>query len=168
MFPGTPGECAASATFRVDYKYYDSGKAIHPALHVVNTADAAVPLSQIEVYYFFSQEETTWKAAQVYEAAANGAPMPASNVVVSVGALSPVLTNATHYLRIAFTGTVSLQTDAFALLNIDLQPVDYSTPDQDQSNDYSFDSGHSGFAEWDKITVFDGGTLAWGCVPDTI
>ncbi len=170
-FSGTPGECAASPTMRVDYKYYDAGKAIHPAVNLVNTGASAVPLAEVELFYFFSQEETAWRNPTLFESATNNpssaySSLPGGTTSVGVGTLAEPLVDATHFVRIAFSANVSLQQDAWVQLNVNIEPASYDAPDQDQSNDYSFDSGHGSLAQWDKIAVYQDGTLVWGCVPD--
>ena len=34
-----------------------------------------------------------------------------------------------------------------------------------EADDYSFDGTKSAFADWNKVTLYQGGTLAWGIEP---
>jgi hypothetical protein len=135
----------------------------------INTSATPIPLSELQIYYFYTNEETSGWNLHVYSSQLDGGTGGyrdlTSATTFTIGPLSPALNDADSYTQIAFTGTQSIENGATAKVSWDMQPNDYNPPDQVQANDYSFNAADTGFTAWDHIAVYQGDTLVYGCVP---
>jgi hypothetical protein len=75
------------------------------------------------------------------------------------------VTGADTYAEVSFTSALTIETGATGTIVWDIQPTNFTAPNQTQSNDYSYDAAHTAFAVWDHVTIYQGTTLVWGCAP---
>lgn len=163
------GECAMSSTLDLRYKVNQTGDSIAFDLQLRNMGTAPISANLIEFQYYISQEESAWsdRVLDVYAIQSSTYSDLKTTGSISVDALMPALGTQTHVVRIRQTGGAMLPVGASSYLNITarLQP-NPSAPNQNQTNDFSYDAAHATLAAWDHIAVFVDGVLAWGCTPE--
>src|SRR5689334_24815587 len=78
--------------------------------------------------------------------------------------MSSPVSGADYYLEIGFgSGAGTLAAGATLEVQPRFAKADWSN--YDQSNDYSFRTGASTYAEWNNVAGYLAGTLAWGTAP---
>jgi len=163
------GECAMSPTLALSYKVNQTGDAIGFDLKLTNTGPAPIAANQIEFQYYISQEESAWqeRVLDVYAIQAGNYMDIKTTGSVTVDPLMPALGAQTHVIRVRQTSgaLLAVGTSSYLQLTVRLQP-NPSAPNQNQSNDFSYDAAHATLAAWDHVAVFVNGTLAFGCTPE--
>ena len=155
VFPTTP-------SLTVDYRTAvaaDSAVAA-PELVVVNTSKKPVPLSDVTLRYYFTEDGTTPYGFNCVQAGVG-----CSNVSGSIAALSPTTSTADHYLQIGFApgaGTLAPGQDS---QSVDLQLYRLDHKPLDQANDRSFDAAITTFKPSRLVTAYLSGALVWGSEP---
>lgn len=72
--------------------------------------------------------------------------------------------NADHYMEITFTGGLMIAPGgSTGEIQTRYNKSDYAN--YDETNDYSFDPTKTTFTTWDRVTLYDNGTLIWGVEP---
>jgi hypothetical protein len=166
--PGS-GDCATSASVRVQYKVLRSDSVIQFQLRFYNESATPLGLDHYELDYYFSNEEDSAWNAYVDDAGTDGGAdgyiaLQGVTAVASIP-LVPAAAGATHALRITIDSTTPLEPEDEGLMSIRLEPTIYDPPHQTQADDYSFDAAKTELADWDRVTVTADGELVWGCVP---
>jgi hypothetical protein len=150
-----------SSGLKVLYACLDPGQPndrfLQPAFEVQNTSAAIVPLSELKVRYWFTQETGD---APIFHCQGTLCTF-ATNTFVTV---SPARANADHYFEIGFTGSSSLapgEVSSFLSITID------RVSNFNEANDYSHDASKAWptFSEWTHVTMYRNGTLVWGTEP---
>jgi hypothetical protein len=160
------GVCAANPTMALSYKQSNVTTQIAVQYQFVNLTDTPIPVAQLKIRYFFTDEETSW-TTHIYSSQIDGSSYRnvASGTSLSVVKLPAPLTGASSYAEIAFTDAATLAKTDTGSVNWELQPVTYNAPNQVQADDYSFNAADTAFTPWDHIAIFQGNTLVYGCVP---
>ena len=165
------GVCATAPTMSLSYKTGGAGQKISAQYQFSNTSDTPIPVAQLKIRYFFTDEETSGWNTAVYSAQIDGGTGGyrdiKTGVTLTVVKLSAPLTGADSYVELAFTNAATLEKAATASVSWDMQPKSYSPPDQVQADDYSFNAGDIAFTPWDHIAIYQGNTLVFGCVPQS-
>ena len=158
---GTGGGGTASVTAQ-----YETAAAaattstISNQIQLVNTGTSAVPLSNLTIRYWFTED-----GSQPLQYSCDYAPVGCANVAGSFAVVSPAVTGADHYLQIGFTsgaGSLAPGASTGGIQNRIFQ-ADYAT--MTQTNDYSFNAADASFTANPDITVYDNGTLIYGTEP---
>jgi hypothetical protein len=164
------GVCVENPTLSV--LYIDSATdqtSISAQYELTNTSATPLPLANLKLRYFFTNEETSGWVTNIYNSRRGGGTLGdkdlGSQTSITVSSLGTALDGADSYVEIAFSGSDSLETGADVTVNWALQPKDYNPPNQVQSNDYSANPADTTFTAWDHIAVYQGTTLIAGCVP---
>lgn len=179
---GSPsiGDCAPANSGWV-VQYWTSTPASNmPAgdLRIFNNAGGSVNFNTLEVRHYFTNEETATLSFIFSTFGHNfpGAPYyedeGGANVLSSIQNVTPAVTNASQYISIKFNGTPgNFGNGEYAQLgfygSLSMYPLK-----SNQANDYTY-IGHAtsdpGSANkntgWDRITLYAGGKLVWGCEP---
>ncbi|RCG32831.1 hydrolase [Sphaerisporangium album] len=156
------GPAGAAQSLRLQYKTSATGATadqVEPWFTVVNDGASAVPLSGVKIRYYFKADS----AAQQYRFACSWAVVSCSTVTGTFGTVSPGTATADRYLEVGFTsGSLAPRASTG-----DLQLRFYRSDWQriTQSDDYSFSAARTTYADWDKVTVYQNGALAWGTAP---
>jgi hypothetical protein len=163
------GECEMNSTLELRYKANQTGDSIAFDLRLANLGAAPIAANLIEFQYYISQEESAWQDSvlDVYAIQSSNYMDIKTTGMVTVDPLMPALGTQTHVVRIRQTGGALLPPGMTSYLQLTarLQPSP-SSPNQDQTNDFSYDAAHTTLAAWDQIAVFVNGALAWGCTPE--
>jgi cellulose 1,4-beta-cellobiosidase len=140
-------------------------------LSILNTSGQSVPLTELTLRYYYTNEVTMPVTIDLNSAHASGgqtyydlnAKISMQNVV-----LTPAKTNANAYVEIGFkTGSPSiLSGDVATQVDWQIHETGYMQH-YNQSNDYSFDATKTGSPmAWDHVALYrNGTTLLWGVPP---
>jgi len=163
------GVCASSPSMSLSYKQASNNpKQITAIYQFINTTDTPIPVAQLKIRYFFSNEETSGWSTMIYDAKLDGGTVGYRSLAGSAIAVSPLgatVPGADSYIEVSFSSTESLEKGAIGTVNWDLQPHSYNAPDQVQTDDYSYNAAAVAFTVWDHVVIYQGGNLVWGCTP---
>ncbi len=157
------GACGAPTNLKLQYLCGATAGAetgAKPELRLVNQASTPVPLTQITVRYWYTVDGTPTQSAAV-----DYADVGAVNVIPSFVRLPMARPTADFYLQIGFTAAAGSLAGNGAVTAILARFNKTDFTQYDQTNDYSFDASKTTFADWDRITVYRNGVLAWGTEP---
>ena len=174
---GTTGTGGTPATGIVVVDTYcqaaASPQSIGLYVDVLNTSDAAIPLSQITFRYYFQLAETTDPGHLDIDYSVS---VPAASITAKFVAISPAVTGANEYMEVGFTaaaGSVQAHSDT-GQIQLRVHAMNYANPfDSMQTTDYSFQACPAGrtantapFAQQTTITAYVTGVLASGVAPN--
>jgi hypothetical protein len=143
-----------------------STNSINPHIKITNSGSSAIDLSTVKIRYYYTingeQSQSCW-----CDSAAITSPSYqtlTSNVTGSFVKMATAKTNADYYLEISFTSAAgSLAAGAIAEVQMRFAKSDWSN--YTQSDDYSFNSSASSYADNSKITVYISSQLITGTEP---
>ncbi|KOY13011.1 glycoside hydrolase family 6 protein [Paenibacillus xylanivorans] len=124
---------------------------IKPFFNIKNVGNTAVNLSDLKIRYYFSKEGT--------------AGMDSAIDWAQVGGANIQRTFTDSYVELSFTaGAGAIQAGAQSGdIQLRIYKTDWSN--FDESNDYSYDPTKTSYQDWNKVTLYKGGTLVWGIEP---
>jgi MYXO-CTERM domain-containing protein len=88
-----------------------------------------------------------------------------SNVTGQFVAVSPARVGADTYLEVGFTAGMGSLTPGQSTGEIQARFNKDDWSNFGEADDYSFDPTKLSFADWDRVTVYQNGTLIWGSEP---
>jgi hypothetical protein len=179
---GSPstGDCAPVNSGWVVQYWTSTPAANMPAgdLRIFNNAGGSVNFNTLELRHYFTNEETATLSFIFSTFGHNfpGAPYyedeGGANVLSSIQSVTPAATNASQYISIKFNGTPGNfgngeNTQLGFYGSLSMYPLK-----SNQANDYTYighptnDPGSANKTTgWDRITLYVGGKLVWGCEP---
>jgi hypothetical protein len=146
----------------------NNSKQISARYQFSNTTDTPIPLAQLKIRYFFSDEETSGWSTAIYDAKLDGGTggyRPLAGSMLAVLPLGTTVPGADSYIELSFSSTTSLEKGATATVSWDLQPHNYNAPDQVQTDDYSYNAAAVAYTVWEHVVIYQSGNLIWGCTP---
>ena len=140
-----------------------SSNSIYARFKVTNTSGSPINLADLKLRYYYTQDAdkplTFWCDHAGYMSGSSYIDAT-SKVSGAFKTLSPAITNADHYLEVSLSsGAGSLPNGGSIEIQTRFARNDWSN--FDQSNDLSYTSAGS-YMDWQKISAFVGGTLAYG------
>lgn len=145
----TPAGAAQSV--RLQYRTSAPGATTaqaEPWLQLINDGTTTIQLNQVKIRYYLTGTET-------YRFACSWAVVGCSTVTGHfVDQEGPA-----QYLEVGFTSGTLAPGASTRDLQLRFYRADWQT--FTQSDDYSY-GPHTSYTDWDKVTVYVGGTLAWG------
>ncbi|HYQ02803.1 MAG TPA: cellulose binding domain-containing protein [Polyangiaceae bacterium] len=163
------GTCASSPSMSLSYQQAsNNSKQITGRYQFINTTDTPIPLSDLKIRYFFSNEETSGWATAIYDQKLDGGTLgyrALTGTALAVLPLGTTVPGADSYIEVSFTSTLTIEKGAIGTVSWDLQPLNYNPPDQVQPDDYSYNAKAVAFTVWDHVVIYQGNTLVWGCTP---
>lgn len=155
---------APSASLKAQYQAGIVGAStngIRPLLKVVNTGTVAVPLSQVTVRYWFTNDGT-----QSLSYWCDWAQIGSTNLTGTFYNVNPARTGADRYLEIAFKTSAGSLAPGASTGDIQSRFSKSDWSNFTQTNDASYDATKaSAYADWSKVTVYVNGELVWGVEP---
>jgi hypothetical protein len=133
---------------------------IYATFNIKNNGTSAVNLSDLKLRYYLTKEGTAslsfWcDYAQVGTSSVSGA----------FATISPAKTGADTYLEISFSSSAGSIAAGGQSGDIQIRVAKTDWTNFNEADDYSFDGTKSAFSDWNKVTVYAGGALAWGIEP---
>ncbi len=133
---------------------------IYATFNIKNTGTTAVNLGDVKLRYYLTKDGSAnlsfWcDYAQVGTSAVSG----------SFVTINPATTGADTYLEISFGSAAGSIAAGGQTGDIQIRIAKSDWSNFNEANDYSFDGTKSAFADWNKVTVYQNGTLAWGIEP---
>jgi hypothetical protein len=133
---------------------------VRPHFNLVNTTGVAVPLSELTLRYWYTEETP---ADQMM--ACDFAFIGCSNLVGTFSAVVPPRAGADEVFTLSFLAAAG---DLAAGGETQEMGVRFSKSDfsnYDETNDYSFDDTLGSLTDWVRVTLYRNGVLVWGAEP---
>ncbi|WP_245864668.1 glycoside hydrolase family 9 protein [Paenibacillus donghaensis] len=152
-----------TGALKVQYRTNDTNAGdaqLRPQFTIVNTGTEAVALSGLKLRYYFTVDGD--KPQQFH---CDYAVLGSGNVSGSFVKLNPSVTGADYMLEISFAagaGSIAPGADS-GEIQIRTNKTDWTS--YNESDDYSYSGLQQAFADWDKVTLIQDGTLVWGIEP---
>jgi endoglucanase len=159
----SPASSTGTPSVVADYEATATGattSTISNQIELANTGTSAIPLSDLTVRYWFTEDGTG-----PLDYACEYAPVGCANITGTFVTVSPAVTGADHYLQLGFaSGAGSLAPGASTGgIQNEISQSNYAT--MTQTNDYSFNAADTSFTANPDITVYDNGILIYGTQP---
>ncbi|WP_235533085.1 glycoside hydrolase family 6 protein [Paenibacillus sp. Leaf72] len=124
---------------------------IKPYFNIKNIGSTAVDLSDLKIRYYFSKEGT--------------AAMDSAIDWAQVGGTNILRTFTDTYVELSFTSGASAIQAGGQSGDIQLRMYKTDWTNFDETNDYSYDPTKTSYQDWNKVTLYKGGSLVWGIEP---
>ncbi|WEH43895.1 cellulose binding domain-containing protein [Streptomyces sp. AM 2-1-1] len=152
---------AAGEPLTVQYRQSSTGSdQAEPWFKAVNTGSASVSLAQVKIRYYFKAD-----AGASYTYACSWAVKGCANITGTFGTLAHPTATADRYLEIGFTAGAGSLAPGADTGDMQLRFHRSNWQPLNQSDDYSFGSAQTSYANWSKVTATVGGTQVWGTAP---
>ena len=165
------GNCGAPTNLKVQYMNgaaSASAQSPRPQFQIINLAATPVPLAELTIRYWYTADGT-----QAQSVAIDYATVGSANITRSFVPLATPRATADVYLQIGFVaaaGQVAGNVDGGGanggVVQVRFNKSDFSV--YNQTNDYSFDATKLAFADWNRVTLYRNGVLAWGVEPPSL
>nr|WP_246027810.1 MULTISPECIES: glycoside hydrolase family 6 protein [Paenibacillus] len=134
---------------------------IYATFNIKNTGTTAVNLSNLKLRYYLTKDSSS--AALNFWT--DWAQIGTNNVSGTFSSISPAKTNADTYLELSFSSAAGSIAAGGQTGDIQIRIAKADWTNLDETNDYSFDGTKTAFADWNKVTLHQNGTLVWGIEP---
>ncbi|MHA7965371.1 glycoside hydrolase family 6 protein [Paenibacillus sp. CAU 1782] len=124
---------------------------IKPYFNIKNNGSTAVNLSDLKIRYYFSKE--------------GSAAMDSAIDWAQVGGANIQRTFTDTYVELSFTSGAGAIQAGGQSGDIQLRMYKTDWSNFDETNDYSYDPTKTSYQNWNKVTLYNGGTLVWGVEP---
>jgi hypothetical protein len=160
--PATPTPVPVTGSIKVQF-YNQSTAATSNQLYlnikIVNTGSSAIDLSNVKIRYYY-----TINGVQTQNFYCDYSPAGSGNVTGSFVTMSAPKTGADTYVEVGFSsGAGSLAAGGNTIVQARVAKSNWTN--YTQTDDYSFNSSATTFADWTKVTGYVSGTLQWGVEP---
>ncbi|GMK37673.1 hypothetical protein PCCS19_07270 [Paenibacillus sp. CCS19] len=160
----TPVGSTTTSSLVVQYKLSNSNandNQIYATFNIKNTGTTAVSLSGLKLRYYITKDTTSASLNYWVDYAQVGS----SNISGAFASISPAKTTADTYLELSFSSAAGSIAPGGQSGEIQVRIAKSDWSNFSESNDYSFDGTKSSFADWNKVTLYNSGSLAWGIEP---
>jgi endoglucanase len=153
----------ATPTLRVQYRVADpnspNDNQIKPHFNIVNSGTTTVPLSELTVRYWYTNDGSQ---PQVFDC--DWASRGCSNISASFVSI-PAVTGANTYLQLSFSAGAGSLAPGQQSGEIQTRLHNQNWSNYTEGNDYSYDATKTSFADWNRVALYRNGTLVWGTEP---
>ncbi|PWW07156.1 processive endocellulase [Paenibacillus cellulosilyticus] len=161
----TGGGTTPTSSLVVQYKLSNSNandNQIYATFNIKNTGTSAISLSSLKLLRYYLTKDTTSASLNYW---VDYAQVGTSAVSGAFGSVSPAKTTADTYLELSFSSAAGSIAPGGQTGDIQIRIAKSDWTNLDESNDYSFDGTKSSIADWNKVTLYQSGSLAWGIEP---
>ncbi|GMK42398.1 hypothetical protein PCCS19_54580 [Paenibacillus sp. CCS19] len=158
------GSTTTPSSLVVQYKLSNANandNQIYASFNIKNTGTTAVSLSGLKLRYYLTKDTTSASLSYWVDYAQVGA----SAVSGVFGSVSPAKTTADTYLELSFSAAAGSIAPGGQSGDIQIRIAKSDWTNLNESNDYSFDGTKSAFVDWNKVTLYQSGSLVWGIEP---
>ncbi len=131
-----------------------------PQFQIVNRGTEAVPLDELTIRYWYTIDGD--KPQQFH---CDWAQIGCSNISGSLVKLTEAKPGADYYLELTFSpsaGSIAAGGNT-GQMQTRVNKTDWTN--YNELDDHSYDQTKTSFADWDRVTLYRGGTLVWGVEP---
>lgn len=151
---GSGGNGNGSGNLVVQYKAGDTNATdnqIKPHFNIMNDGSSAVALNDLKLRYYFSKDGSQSMSAWI-----DWAQIGSSHITTAF---------TSDYVELSFgAGAGSIQPGGqTGDIQLRMSKSDWSN--FDETNDYSYDPTKTSYTNWDRVTLYQNGTLVWGIEP---
>ncbi|MBT2288849.1 glycoside hydrolase family 9 protein [Paenibacillus albidus] len=152
-----------TGNLKVQYRTNDTNAGdaqLRPQFRIVNTGTEAVALSGLKLRYYFTVD-----GDKPQEFHCDYAVVGSGNVNGSLVKLDPAASGADYALEVTFgagAGSIPPGGDS-GEIQTRINKTDWTS--YNESDDYSYSAVQQIFADWNKVTLTQEGTLVWGLEP---
>jgi len=159
-----PPTVGFSAQYQVEIAA-NTGSSIGSQLIMKNVGPDAVPLSELTIRYYFTNEVSaslTHNINWAFVRPNGGGGQTGISVSVAVQSLIPTTPTANAYIQFSFPSG-SLPSNHHAIFSWVVQ--NSASQNFTQSNDYSFNASMTSAMDWSKVVIRRGTMVIWGTPP---
>ncbi|MDO7908835.1 glycoside hydrolase family 6 protein [Paenibacillus sp. JX-17] len=143
-----------AGSLSVLYRAGDSSatdNAIKPFLNIKNNGSTAVNLSDLKIRYYFTKD--------------GNQPLTSFVDWAQVGGANVTRTFTDTYLEVGFTSGAGTLEPGGQTGDIQLRIHKNDWSNFNEADDYSYDPSKTSYAEWNRVTLDQGGVRVWGMEP---
>ena len=158
------GSTTTPSSLVVQYKLSNSNandNQIYATFNIKNTGSTAVNLNNLKLRYYLTKDTTSASLNYWVDYAQVGT----SAVTGMFGTINPAKTTADTYLELSFGSAAGSIAAGGQTGEIQVRIAKSDWSNFSESSDYSFDGTKSSFADWNKVTLYNSGSLVWGIEP---
>ncbi|WP_152393338.1 cellulase family glycosylhydrolase [Paenibacillus guangzhouensis] len=158
---GVTPQRAPSGNLTVQYRAADTNvndNQIKPHLNIKNNGTNSVNLSDLKIRYYFTKDGSSTVNAWIDWAQVGG-----ENIQHTFASTSGNSTDT--YVELSFSSGAGSIPAGGQSGEVQLRMAKTDWSNFNEANDYSFDETKTSFVDWDKVTLFQNGTLVWGIQP---
>ncbi|ANY65798.1 cellulose 1,4-beta-cellobiosidase [Paenibacillus sp. BIHB 4019] len=159
----TPVAPPVGGNLKVQYRAADTNatnNAMMAHFNILNNGTTAVDLSTLKIRYYFTADGT-----QQHSFWSDYAQVGSSNVHASFVTMSSPTATADTYMEISFTAAAGSIAAGGTSGQIQTRVSKNDWSNLNEANDYSFDATKTSLVDWNKVTLYQNGTLVWGIEP---
>ncbi|WP_244864962.1 glycoside hydrolase family 48 protein [Xylanibacillus composti] len=148
---------------RVEYKTGDtnaSDNQMKPHFRIVNGGTAPVSLSELEIRYWFTNDQN-----QTMQVNCDWSQIGCSNIQASVASMAAPAENADSYLSLSFASGAGQLAAGANTGDIQLRLNSSNWANLNETNDYSYDGTMTAYGNNTKVGLYRNGTLIAGSAP---
>jgi len=152
-----------SGDLAVQYRAADtsaSDNQLKPHFRIVNNGDVAVPLSELEIRYWYTADGNV---SQTFNC--DWAQVGCSNLTGQLVPLSSAVSGADHYIRITFKTSAGSLAPGANTGEIQSRINKNDWTNYNETGDYSYNPSLTSFTDWNRVTLYQNGQLIWGIEP---
>jgi hypothetical protein len=156
--------CAVNPNLKVQYRTPDTNagdQAVKPHFQVVNTGTSPVQLSQLTIRYWYTIDTPV----DAESSQCDYAQLGCNNILLSNATVSPARTGADRYFQVGFQPGAGNLAGGAATGEIQVWFHKNSWGTYAENGDYSYDPSKTAYADWNRATLYQNGTLVWGTEP---
>jgi lysophospholipase L1-like esterase len=132
---------------------------IYLNIKLINPGSSAIGLSNVKIRYYYTVDGAKPQAFYC-----DYSPLGGGNVMGTFVTMATAKTGADTYVEVGFpSGAGSLAAGGNTTIQARVAKNDWTN--YTQTNDYSFNSTGTSFADWTKVTGYVSGSLQWGMEP---
>ncbi|KQO18187.1 glycoside hydrolase family 48 protein [Paenibacillus sp. Leaf72] len=159
----TPVAPPVGGNLKVQYRAADTNatnNAMMAHFNILNDGTTAVDLSTLKIRYYFTADGT-----QQHSFWSDYAQVGSSNVHASFVTMNSPTATADTYMEISFTAAAGSIAAGGTSGQIQTRVSKNDWSNLNEANDYSFDATKTSLVDWNKVTLYQNGTLVWGIEP---